>query len=419
MNLRCVFVLAAVAVVPSLGSAQSYGNPGDRYPDFSPAFSWFTPSSQTSDGDSRIWFDPQFLLWWVKDGPTPGPLVTTGPPSAAPGALGTPGTVVLYGDEGIDYRAHAGCLVTLGGWLNDERTLGCELRGLLLETHTYHFALDSDKNGTPVIARPFFNVLTGKQDAQVLTAPGSFFGGIDVFSDSRLWGGELNVIRRVEGSERGSLSILGGLRYLGLDESLRISQSTTVLPGGPALPLPPAFQGVAVPAPDILSLTDRFETRNEFIGGQIGAQGTWRLGRFTADLLGKVGLGTTLQSVNLRGVTELTTPAGRAGIVPFGLFAVGDNTGQHSRDRLTFISEIGLRLGCDITPYWSMSLGWDFLYWGDIARPGEQMSLVMNPQVIPSNLAFGPVTAAAEPLRRFASSSYWAQGLMVGTTIRY
>src|SRR5262249_10859941 len=161
---------------------------------------------------------------------------------------------------------------------------------------------DSDKAGVPVIARPFFNVLTGSEDAEVLTSPGSYFGGIDVFSDSRFWSAESNFLANLLRGERGSLELLAGFRYLGLDQSPRISQSSTVLPGGPVQASPPGFLGVPVPAPDILSLTDRFETRNEFFGGQLGCRGTFSRGGWNLDWTGKVGLGDTKQWANNLGV---------------------------------------------------------------------------------------------------------------------
>src|SRR5262249_14538041 len=137
----------------------------------------------------------EYLLWWIKDGPLPGPMVTTGNPGVPiPGALGNPDTRVLYGNDGIDYKAHSGGRLTLDYWLDNEQIIGFEAVGLILETHTFHFAKDSDKAGNPVIARPFFDVIGNQEFAQVTTAPGVSFGGIDVFSDSRLWGGEANVL---------------------------------------------------------------------------------------------------------------------------------------------------------------------------------------------------------------------------------
>ncbi|HKI30681.1 MAG TPA: hypothetical protein VKA46_02230 [Gemmataceae bacterium] len=55
------------------------------------------------DVGGRFWGGADSLLWWVKDGPLPLPLVTTGNPSDPhPGALGQPGTHVLFGDHSLD-----------------------------------------------------------------------------------------------------------------------------------------------------------------------------------------------------------------------------------------------------------------------------------------------------------------------------
>ncbi|MBL8799824.1 MAG: BBP7 family outer membrane beta-barrel protein [Planctomycetia bacterium] len=381
----------------------------------------------------RCWARVEYLLWWEKDGPVPGPLVTTGPVAPTTAAVGNPGTTVLFGDDGLDYMAHTGGLFTVGCWFDANATVGLEISGLLVETHTIHSGLDSDLAGNPVIARPFFNVLTGAEDAQILTAPNAFFGtndgfsdslfgGIDVFSDSRFWGGEANLLADLGRGERGRLELIGGFRYFGLDESLRISQSTTVISAVLPNPVPaqfPGFLGDPVPPINIQSVLDRVDTRNEFYGGQLGLRGMLRAGRFSTEATGKLGLGATCQEVQLRGETELTGPAGRIGIVPEGLYVVGANNGTASRTRLSVISEVGLRCGVELTEGLTVHVGGMLLFWSDIARPGEQFNRNLNPQLVPSNVAFGTVTGPAEPARRFESSNFWAGGMNLGVTLRY
>ena len=49
-------------------------------------------SPPASDGPAW-WVEADYLLWWIKRGPLPTPLVTTGnPKDPQPGALGQPGT---------------------------------------------------------------------------------------------------------------------------------------------------------------------------------------------------------------------------------------------------------------------------------------------------------------------------------------
>src|SRR5437763_13005601 len=55
-----------------------------------------TPCAAPVDDDCcvpRTWVSAEYLLWWLKDGPVPSPLLTTGDPTdpVAPAALGQPG----------------------------------------------------------------------------------------------------------------------------------------------------------------------------------------------------------------------------------------------------------------------------------------------------------------------------------------
>src|SRR5947209_3363321 len=60
--------------------------------------------SQNCQSDSRLWANADYLLWWIRKGPLPVPLVTTGSENdALPGVPGQPGTRVLFGGSGTDY----------------------------------------------------------------------------------------------------------------------------------------------------------------------------------------------------------------------------------------------------------------------------------------------------------------------------
>ena len=115
------------------------------------------------------------------------------------------------------------------------RLLLAALRARALEAGVRRFewfALDSNRAGAPLVARPFFNVLTGAEDAQVIAAPGRSFGGIDVFSDSRFWGAEGNLRTNCWCGPYTSGDLLGGYRHLQLDETLNVSGATASRPCG-------------------------------------------------------------------------------------------------------------------------------------------------------------------------------------------
>jgi len=411
-NRAHLVALAILLFMPRLGFCQDTEKP---LPAPSKVFAEnIAPGKAFDNSCPYLEIRAEYLLWWTKNGPTPGPLVTTGSLlDAAPGALGMPHTNVLYGDRGLDYRLQSGGRWAIDWWFNEDRTLAFEPTGFILETHTIHFARDSDKGGTPVIGRPFFNLATYQPDAQVVTAPGEALGGIDVFSDSRLWNAEGNLIANVFHNEHFRGDLLAGFHYIGQDESFRISQSSTFLTGSTG------FFGTTVLPPDILSLTDRVETRNEFFGAQIGARGAWQSGRWLANVSGKLGIGNNHQSVNIMGKTQRTGSDGVTLTGPGGLLDLGTNNGFRSRDEFTFASEVGVNIGCQVTSHLSASIGYTFFYWDNVARPGGQLTQAINPGYLPYSNLYGRQAEPFQPSFSFSGSSFWAQGISFGLTLSF
>src|SRR5689334_24905725 len=73
----------------------------------------------------RHWVRTEYLMWWSKNGPLDAPILTLGSSSdAIPGALGQPGTQILLGNSGIDYRTLSGVRVEGGWWISPEQTWG-------------------------------------------------------------------------------------------------------------------------------------------------------------------------------------------------------------------------------------------------------------------------------------------------------
>src|SRR5437867_1269056 len=64
--------------------------------------SYWTHSERAFD---RVWFRADYLLWWVKKGPLPTPLVTFGSDADAPfqGIIAQPGTRLAYGGTDLDF----------------------------------------------------------------------------------------------------------------------------------------------------------------------------------------------------------------------------------------------------------------------------------------------------------------------------
>jgi putative beta barrel porin BBP7 len=366
---------------------------------------------------SRTWVQLDYLLWRIKNDAAPFPLLTTGPAGAAqPGVLGQPDTHIVVGNQ-LDYRLNSGVRLVVGRWLDDTQALGVELRGFCLETHTIHDGLDADRSGAPVIARPFFNLQTGQPAALVITSPqdpfgGQRFGGIDIFADSRTWGGEANCLLKLGESATCQWHGLAGFRFLAQKDQLRFSQSSTILVLGDL-----GFGGSPAPVPDIVSLRDYFETTNFFYGGQVGAEGTLRRGRWSLDFSGMIGLGATDQRQEIDGRTMLTDPTGFTQTIHGGLYATPDIVGHFEQVHFAWTSELNVCLGLELTPHCQFKLGYTFLYWDGVVRPGQQLPLGVDPRQVPSSLVFeGAQPARAAPFR---TGDFWGQGLSLGLTFRF
>ncbi len=323
---------------------------------------------------------------------------------------------MLIGPD-LNYKPDSGGKLTLGDWLDSAGTIGVEASGFCLETHTIHEKAYSNRtDGAPVITRPFFNTLTGQQDAQFITGPadalgGRYLGGIDLFSDSRTWGGELNLLVNVANSAQSRWDLIGGFRYLGQKDQLQIDQSSTVL-----IPGTVGFAGMRAPGPDIVSVGDYLQTTNSFYGAQLGIQGRLQSGPWQLEAAAKVGLGTNQEQLEGQGFTLLTDSTGASLSRNGGLFAPS-NLSLLDSAKLGFMTEVNVRIGYRITERWVASAGYTLLYWTNVLLPGGQINPVIDPRTLPSSLSYNP--AIAPPPFQLHATDYWAQGLTFGLEYRY
>ncbi len=206
---------------------------------------------------------------------------------------------------------------------------------------------------------------------------------------------------------------LGGFRSLNLNEDLAIQDHLIPLAAGIL-----NFQSLPADPPNTLSDVDRFHTSNTFYGGQIGGRLEWANDRFSVGLLGKVAFGVNQQLAIIDGSSSLTTPAGSTA-VPGGVLALATNSGRYYRSVFSVVPEGGVNLGWNITPRLKATIGYTFLYWTDVARPGNQIDRNLNPALQPTNQTFGNGLGAAQPTFSFHESGFWAQGVNVGLEIKF
>ena len=198
------------------------------------------------------------------------------------------------------------------------------------------------------------------------------------------------------------LDLIGGFRYLDLDEGLELTEVSQFNPG-------PALNGTTQAS------SDRFRTHNQFYGGQIGAELELHQGRFFIDLYGKVAVGSMNENVTINGTTVLTTAAGLSMARPGGVYAQPSNIGSYTRSEVAAIPEVGVNVGYQLTTHLRASVGYSFLYISEVVRPGDQIDRSVNTSQQNAAGLVGP----ARPLFAFNPTDFWAQGINFGLEFRY
>ena len=325
------------------------------------------------------WVRTEYLGWW-KQGMSLPALVTTNP-SAIP-SLDDANTVILLGDDTINKDAKSGGRFTLGMWLDCCQSHGLEFTYMTLGNETMSYYASGDDY--TVLGRPFFNIETAAADANLIDYPDpSYSGWVNVTAKTKFQGTEL-LYRRPTQQGCAQLNFLFGWRWLQLKDDLSISESVTD------------------PLASTISLSDQFNTKNNFHGVELGAQ--WERPiycNWTLELVGKMALGNNHSAVTIAGTS--TADANQ------GLLALDSNSGTHTRDSFSAITELGVSLkrqfGCGL----EATFGYTFVYWSDVMRAGDQIDLNVDPRQIPPD----PVSATL-PAALMNTTDFWAQGLHCG-----
>jgi hypothetical protein len=337
------------------------------------------------------------------------PLVTSSPagtPQSQAGVLGAPGTSVLFGGSAVNDDLRSGGRFTVGCWLDDCQKVGILGDYFLLESKATGFSASSE--GSPILARPFFDV-SGNSASQLVAFPGLARGSVAANASSTgLVGADALLSANLCCGCGYRLDAVGGYRFLRLADRLAIDESLVS-----TNPSSPNF----VPVGTALVIGDRFDTVNEFHGAEIGLRGELRRGAWLLQGLAQMAVGNNHEVVDINGSTMVTVPGAAPVLHEGGLLALQSNIGHFSRDRTVVIPEFGVRAGYQINPCLRAFVGYTFLYWGEVARSGNQIDQTVNTSLLPP--ATSPVSGPLRPAPRFADSSFWAQGISLGFEVQY
>ena len=346
----------------------------------------------------RMCVDFEYLLWWIQKRTLP-PLVTSGSiTDNIPSALGQAHTSIIFGNGPVDVGATSGVRGTVTYWFDHEATCGLDVSGFFMEQRSNLNIIGANGAGnTQVLGRPFFNVNLGVEDADPINVPSVQSGTIAILQPRRFWGGEANMIWGQDPSiySKGRCSFLLGGRFVSLDEKLIASNYLSDLPGV-------GIQG------NNTFLQDNFTEYNRFYGGQVGLGWDGHLGCLFFNATGKVAFGVNNQTSKASAVTSITEPTGQV-TTSFdrGLLVEPSNAGTIRRNEFSFVPEATVHMGIAFNENFNIAVGYNFLFWYRVLRPGNQIDRAVNIQALQPFDEVGP----ARPMVHIQNSNFWAQGL--------
>lgn len=343
----------------------------------------------------RGWIETESLLWWGK-GLGNSPLILGG---TAPDS-GSPRFPLIGGqDNPLGTDMLLGMRVTAGKWLDCDQNYGFMGRvfGIVSEGSSETYTNNGNYTGVA-----YFDTILGPATYNVNNTPlgniGANTGTITVDNDLDLISAEATLRTRLLGENNGRMDLLTGYTFLRLDTAYQL---TTQYTDGITNPI---LNGT------VFTTQDTFGTKNIFHGGHLGLLSEVSAGRFSFNLLGKVALGNMQQTTSTAGSYSEVPPAGPSFSENRGIFAQNGNIGTISRNRFSFLPEVGgkmkYRLGRG-----QFGVGYTLLVLPSVA---------IAPDQIDQNIDFlnigGVMTA---PSSRFTTDTYFLHGIDLGYTLQF
>ncbi len=351
--------------------------------------------------ETRVWLRGTGGFGWTKGNRLPA-LVTTSPPGTPQGlagVLGSPGTRVVVGNSAVDDGSRTALGLEGGWWADELQMIGLQGGWFGMDESSSSFRHRS--GGDPILSRPFLNASTSLQDSELVAFPGVLSGAVTVTTATDFGGAELLARSRWLGGQAVRIDWLAGYRFLSLDDDLEVHE--------PLESLSPLSAGT------LIDVRDRFSTHNQFHGITIGAAAEIRRSRWSMHLLGKIGVGGSHERVEIDGRTSITVPGGGATTAPGGLLAQRTNIGDYSQTEFAIVPELDVSVAYHFTRHLRGFVGYQIIYWSDVARSGDQVDLAVNSTQIPPGVLVGP----ARPAFRFQETDFWAQSLNLGLEFRF
>jgi hypothetical protein len=305
-----------------------------------------------------------------------------------------------YGDEPIGENARSGLRLTLERLLADgETSIGGRFWGL--EDSTERFGASTPN--TPTILQPYFDVTDNEFVNDIVASPGEFAGALDILSKNDLIGADAWLRRTLWIDDYCSFDLLAGYQFTRLDDSIQLTRTSLALAGS-----------TEIPPGAIVVARDRFRTQNEFHGGTLGFAAEHRCKYWSFEILGKVGLGSMREAVEIRGASAATLSGNPIFVRSQGFLTQPSNIGDYERHRFAVAPELNANAILNLSPAWRLHIGYSLLYWSHVVLAGNQI----DPRINLTQVS-GPVVGPRLPEFRFNRTDYVVQGLNLGAEYRW
>jgi hypothetical protein len=353
----------------------------------------------------RFFLQADLLLWWQNQGNIPVLATTTSDPAGF-GFLGAPGTQILLGPGRFGPSFQTGFRIRGGGYIDECANLGLDGGFFFLGRGSESRSFDS--NQFPTLTRPIFSPNINAEFGELVARPGLATGRLVIEQDSFLWGIDINLRRATCRTCDSGTGWVAGYRHVNLTENLRMTEFITAT--GPEGNDPPGTQIV---------VGDHFQTKNQFHGPQVGWWWHRQLGALDYDARVSLAMGATNQIITINGFQQRTRPGEATQNFVGGLLATGPNIGTFRRTAFSVVPEVTFNMGLRLSPNFRIYTGYNFLYWSNVVRPGDQIDRVVDVTRVPNPPANFPPSNQVRPLPTLKQSNFWAQGIQLGAELRW
>ena len=152
---------------------------------------------------------------------------------------------------------------------------------------------------------------------------------------------------------------------------------------------------------------DSFDAKNAFYGGQVGLHYMLDGEYFRLEVTSKFPRWATPTNYWTSPAYPVCRPYAAGSTLPGGLYTASSNIGRSSTNRFGFVYEDAVNLVWKVSDCVQLMVGYDYLYWNDVYRSGNQVDHNLNPALNPALSVITPAGGPAARQRLNAQSDFW------------